>query len=329
MARTVRIHTYGDASVLTLEEVPVPAPAADEVQIDVKAIGLNRAEVMFRNHAYLQEANFPSRLGYEASGIVRAVGSDVKNFKAGDVVSLIPPLDIARWGTYAEVANIPARLTVKHPPSLSFEQAAAVWMQYVTAYGALIEQAKLTKGDFIIVTAASSSVGLAAIQLARKVGATSIAVTRTSAKRQALIEAGADHVIASEEQDLADEVLKLTEGLGARVVFDPIGGPSFEALTQSMARGGILLEYGALSAEPTPFPLFTVLGKSLTLKGFLYTEVVTDDAVLERAKAFILEGLSSGELSPLIARTFPLDQIQAAHRFLESNGQIGKVVVTV
>ncbi|MFC6336766.1 zinc-binding dehydrogenase [Pseudomonas sp. CCM 7891] len=329
MARTVRIHTYGDASVLTLEDVPVPAPAADEVQIDVKAIGLNRAEVMFRNHAYLQEAHFPSRLGYEAAGIVLAVGSDVKNFQPGDVVSLIPPLDIARWGTYGEVANIPARLTVKHPESLSFEQAAAVWMQYVTAYGALIEQAKLSKGDFIIVTAASSSVGLAAIQLARKVGATSIAVTRTSAKRQALIEAGADHVIASEEQDLAAEVLKISDGLGARVVFDPIGGPSFEALTQSMARGGILLEYGALSSEPTPFPLFTVLGKSLTLKGFLYTEVVTDDAILERAKTFILEGLSSGELSPLIAKTFPLDQIQDAHRFLESNGHIGKVVVTV
>ena len=117
--------------------------------------------------------------------------------------------------------------------------------------------------------------------------------------------------------------------LGNGVVLDPVGGPSFEPLTASMARGGILLEYGALSGEPTPFPLFSVLGKSLTLKGYLYSEIVSDDAALDRAKAFIVAGLESGALKPRIARTFTLDAIQDAHRFLESNDQIGKVVVTV
>ena len=150
MARIVRIHEYGDASVLKLEDLDVPAPAATEVQICVKAIGLNRAEVMFRNHAYLQEAEFPSRLGYEAAGIVVAVGSDVTETKVGDAVALIPPLDIARWGTYGELANVPAHLVVKSPEGLSFEEAAASWMQYVTAWGALIEQAKLRQDDFVI-----------------------------------------------------------------------------------------------------------------------------------------------------------------------------------
>ena len=135
MARIVRIHEYGDASVLKLEDLEVSAPAANEVQISVKAIGLNRAEVMFRNHAYLQEAEFPSRLGYEAAGIVTAVGSDVTEIKIGDSVALIPPLDIARWGTYGELANVPAYLVVKSPENLSFEEAAASWMQYVTAWG--------------------------------------------------------------------------------------------------------------------------------------------------------------------------------------------------
>ncbi|KPU56047.1 zinc-binding dehydrogenase family protein [Pseudomonas fluorescens] len=329
MARIVRIHEYGDASVLKLEAVDVPAPGPDEVQIEVKAIGLNRAEVMFRNHAYLQEAEFPSRLGYEAAGVVVAVGTGVTGFKAGDVVSVIPPLDIARWGTYGELANVPANLTVKHPENLSFEQAAASWMQYVTAWGALVEQAKLQKGDFVLVTAASSSVGLAAFQIAGMVGATAVAVTRTRAKKQALLDAGAAHVIVSEEEDIVEATMALTGGLGARVVFDPIGGPSFLPLTQSMAKGGILLEYGALSPEPTPFPLFTVLGKSLTLKGYLYSEIVSDQAALSRAKAFILNGLESGALRPIIARTFTLDNIQEAHRFLETNQQIGKIVVTV
>src|SRR3546814_7496731 len=105
----LRIHEYGDASVLKLEDLEVSAPAANEVQISVKAFGLNRAEVMFRNHAYLQEAEFPSRLGYEAAGIVTAVGSDVTEITIGDSVALIPPLDIARWGTYGELANVPVR----------------------------------------------------------------------------------------------------------------------------------------------------------------------------------------------------------------------------
>ncbi|BCX68797.1 zinc-dependent alcohol dehydrogenase family protein [Pseudomonas izuensis] len=329
MARIVRIHEYGDASVLKLEAVDVPAPGPGEVQIEVKAIGLNRAEVMFRNHAYLQEAQFPSRLGYEAAGVVVAVGAGVTDFSAGDAVSVIPPLDIARWGTYGELANVPAHLTVRHPQNLSFEQAAASWMQYVTAWGALVEQARLGKGDVVLVTAASSSVGLAAFQIAKMVGATAIGITRTRAKKQALLDAGAAHVIVSDEEDMVERVMALTDGKGARVVFDPVGGPSFEPLTQSMAKGGILLEYGALSPEPTPFPLFTVLGKCLTLKGYLYAEIVSDPATLSRAKAFILDGLASGALSPIIARTFTLDEIQEAHRFIEANQQVGKVVVRV
>jgi len=329
MARIVRFHQYGDPSVLKIEDLDVPPPAADEVQIEVKSIGLNRAEVMFRTHAFFQEAQFPTRLGYEAAGIVKTVGASVTGFKKRDVVSLIPPPDIARWGTYGELANVPARNLVKHPENISFEVAAASWLQYVTAWGALIEQARLSTGDFVIVTAASSSVGIAAFQIAKAVGATIIATTRTRAKRQALIEHRADHVVVTDEEDLVARVMELTSGVGARVVFDPVGGPSFIPLTESMAHGGILLEYGALSTEPTPFPQFTVLGKSLTLKGYLNGEITNNEAALERAKAFITKGLSSGQLKPVIARTFPLEQIQEATRFLESNAQIGKVVVNV
>ena len=123
--------------------------------------------------------------------------------------------------------------------------------------------------------------------------------------------------------------MEITDGQGARVVLDPVGGPSFEPLTQSMARGGILLEYGALSTEPTPFPLFTVLGKSLTLKGYLYNEIISVDVILQRAKDFISEGLRSGQLKPVVSKVFKLDDIQEAHRYLESNEQIGKIVVNV
>ncbi|NTC82450.1 zinc-dependent alcohol dehydrogenase family protein [Agrobacterium tumefaciens] len=329
MTRVVRFHEYGEPDVLQIDDIDVSAPANDEVQIAVKAIGLNRAEVMFRRHAYLQEAEFPSMLGYEASGTITAIGDAVTGFAEGDAVSVIPTLDMARWGTYGEVINVPGRHVVKHPENLSFEQAAASWMQYVTAWGALIEQAKLTTNEFVIVSAASSSVGVAAIQIGRSVGATVIATTRTGSKVEALIKAGAHHVIATEEDDLAARVTEITKGKGARVVFDPIGGPAIAQLADCMAVGGILLEYGALSPDEGPFPQFAVLGKSLTLKGYLYTEIVSDDAILSRAKAFINDGLRSGSLNPLISRTFGFEDIREATRFLESNEQIGKIVVTV
>ncbi|QFY60454.1 zinc-dependent alcohol dehydrogenase family protein [Rhizobium grahamii] len=329
MTRVIRFHEYGEPDVLRIDDVEVSQPSADEIQIAVRAIGLNRAEVMFRRHAYLQEAVFPSTLGYEAAGTVRAFGAGVGGFAEGDAVSVIPTLDMARWGTYGEVVNIPARHVVKHPENLSFEQAAASWMQYVTAWGALIEQARLSTKDFVVVSAASSSVGIAAFQIARSVGATVIATTRTSAKAEALRDAGAHHVIATAEEDLPARVMEITEGKGARVVFDPIGGPAIAQLADCMSVGGILLEYGALSADEGPFPQFAVLGKSLTLKGYLYTEIVSDNAILDRAKAFINDGLRSGALDPLIARTFAFEQIQEATRFLESNEQIGKIVVTL
>ncbi|QNA84694.1 zinc-dependent alcohol dehydrogenase family protein [Sphingomonas sp. So64.6b] len=329
MARVVRFHELGGPDVLRIEQVDVPAPAPGEVQIRVKALGLNRAEAMLRTGNYIETAPLPSGLGLEAAGVVAAIGEGVDGFALGDAVSVVPPPSMVRWPAYGEVATFPAHLVVKHPSSLSWEAAAAVWMQYVTAYGALIDIAGLRRGDFVVITAASSSVGLAAIQIANMVGATPIAVTRTSAKKQALLEAGAAYVVALAEEDLGERLTEIAGVDGVRVVFDPVGGPAFEPLTAAMSRGGILIEYGALSPEPTPFPLFAVLTKSLTLRGYLIHEVVGDPVRLEAAKAFVLDGLTSGALKPVIARTFPFEQIVAAHRFLESNEQFGKIVVTV
>ncbi len=140
---------------------------------------------------------------------------------------------------------------------------------------------------------------------------------------------GAAHVIVTEEQDLVKEVKRFTGGAGARVVFDPVGGPTFAKLAEATARLGLLLLYGALSPEPTPLPLFGILGQWLTIRGYVVTEITTDPQRLERAKRFILDGLADGRLRPIIAKTFPLEEIVEAHRYLESNQQFGKIVVTV
>jgi NADPH:quinone reductase-like Zn-dependent oxidoreductase len=260
---------------------------------------------------------------------VEAIGEGVTGFQIGDAVSTIPAFHLNDYGQYGEVALAPAAAVVKHPASLSWEEAAAIWMQYGTAYGALIAIAELKAGDTLLIPAASSSVGLSAIQIANLVGATPIALTRTSAKKQALLDAGAAHVIATEEEDLVARVMELTNGKGARVTFDPVGGPTVAKLAEASAEHGIIFQYGALSTEPTPLPLFTLLGKQLTIRGYVLFEITMVPERLEAMKRFVVEGLASGKLKPIVAKTFTLDEIVEAHRYLESNAQIGKIVVTV
>ena len=329
MARMVRFHELGGPEVLRIEQVDVPPPGRSEVQIRVRALGVNRAEALLRSGCYIETPSLPSGLGLEAAGVVEAVGTDVEGFGPGDVISVLPPPSMIRWPAYRELANFPARLAVRHPRSLGFEAAAASWMQYATAYGALIDLAKLRRGDCVVITAASSSVGLAAIQIARLVGATAIAITRTSSKKAGLLEAGAAHVIASAEENLELRLKEIAGSDGVRVVFDAVGGPNVRLLAAAMSPYGILIGYGGLSQEPTPFPLFPVLSKSLTLRGYLVHEILGDPARVEAAKSFILDGLQSGALNPVIARIFPFEEIVEAHRYLESNEQFGKIVVTI
>ena len=143
MSKVVVFNQPGDADVLTIQDMPVLAPRADEVQIRVRAIGINRAEIMYRNGQYIYQPKFPARLGYEASGVVESVGDNVREFAPGDSVSVIPAFSFHEYGMYGEVVNAPAHAVVKHPENLSFEEAAASWMMYVTAFGALVEYADM------------------------------------------------------------------------------------------------------------------------------------------------------------------------------------------
>ncbi|WP_338524580.1 zinc-dependent alcohol dehydrogenase family protein [Pseudomonas batumici] len=329
MTKAIRFHRTGDADVLQIDDVVVNPPAAGEVQIEVKALGLNRAEIMYRTGQYVIDPVFPAQLGYEAAGIVRAVGGGVSDFAVGDVVSVIPAFSFADYGMYAEVVNAPVHAVVKHPTNLSFEEAAASWMMFVTAYGALVEYGNLQAGQTVLIPAASSSVGLAAIQVANMLGAIPVALTRTSAKRQALLDAGAKYVIATQEQDLVAEVAKITAGKGARIAFDPVGGPEAAKLLKSLSNEGLFFQYGALDERDIPVPVMDILGKHLTLRGYELFEITTHPEKLANAKAFVSKGLAEGKLKPVIDRVFPFSEISDAHRHMESNAQIGKIVVSV
>jgi len=329
MSRIVTFAKCGGPEVLEFKDVEVAAPEPHEVRIRAKALGINRAEVMFRKGEYLEDPVFPARLGYEVAGVVDAIGSNVTSVAVGDAVSVIPGFSLNQYGVYGELVLVPAYAVVKHPAALSFEEAASVWMMFVTAYGALVETAAVKKGDFVMIPAASSSVGVAAIQIASMVGATAIALTRTSKKAKQLLAAGAAHVIATEEQDLVAEVQRITGGKGARIVFDPVGGATFGKLIESMSSGGILVLYGALSESQTILPVLEIIGKQAKIVGYTLIPTSTDPVRQKAAVEFISDGFKSGKLKPVIAKTFPFDQIVESHRYLEANEQFGKVVVTV
>jgi NADPH:quinone reductase-like Zn-dependent oxidoreductase len=328
MSKVVRVHEHGGPNVLRVEEFEVGRPGPNEVRLRIEAIGLNRSEAAFRAGLYPVKPKLPTLIGYEAAGVIEALGDGVQGFAAGDRVCVLPTFRLGEYGVYAEQAIVPARSILAAPPGLSTVEAASIWMQYLTAL-AIIEVAHATVGDYVIIRAASSSVGLAAIQLANWAGAVPIAATRRGAKSRALIEHGAKHVIATEESDLVAEVMKITGGKGARIVFDPVGGPYVETLAQSMAEDGVLFIYGGLSGQPTMHPHWPAALKNLSIRGWVASTIWNYPDRFARAKDLILRGLADGHLKPVIAKTFPFKDIVEAHRYLESNQQLGKIVVTV
>ncbi len=329
MPKIVRFHETGGAEVLKLEDLPLAEPGEGEVRLKVEAIGLNRADVMFRQGQYLQNPERPSRLGYEAAGTIDAVGPGVSGVQKGDRVSTIPSFSMGEYGVYGESAIVPVYAVARYPNNLSAVEGAAIWMQYLTVFGALIEFGQLKKDDSVLITAASSSVGLAAIQITKAAGALAIATTRGAGKKQFLLDAGADHVIVTDEEDLAETVMAITSGKGASIIFDAVAGPLLEMLADAADAGATIFEYGALSPAPTIFPLFSSLKKGLTVRGYTLFEITRDPEKLARGKQHVYDGLQSGVLKPIIDRTFPLDAIADAHRYMESNEQKGKIVVTV
>jgi NADPH:quinone reductase-like Zn-dependent oxidoreductase len=318
----------GGPEVLQVEDMAVGDPGPGEVRIRVAAVGLNRAEAMYRAGRYPVQPQLPSLIGYEGVGTIEAVGAGVNEYKEGDRVCVLPMIQQGQYGIWGEQAIVPARILLPAPPGLSDAEAASIWMQYMTAF-AIIEVANVGLDDGVIVRAASSSVGIAAIQLANWAGAVSIAATRTGAKEAALREQGAAHVVATDEEDLVERVTDITGGQGAYVAFDPVGGPYVETLATALRPRGILFVYGGLSEQPTPYPHWQCAFKGLSMRGWVASEIWNHPHRFNRARETILAGLAGGQLTPVIAKDFKgLESLREANEYLESNQQVGKVVVT-
>ncbi|WFU04624.1 zinc-dependent alcohol dehydrogenase family protein (plasmid) [Rhizobium sp. CB3171] len=309
--------------------MPIPNPGPDEVRLRIKAFALNRAEALFRQGHYIIQPQFPSKLGYEASGVVEAVGPGVDESLIGKVFNTIPNFSFSSYGVYGEVAVVPVTALGTYPDHLTPEQGASIWMQYLTAYGALVHIANVAHGDFVMLPAASSSTAIAAMEVVKAEGGTAIGITRTAKKKADLLSLGYEHVIVSDDEDVVKRATEITDGRGARIIFDPVLGSGIEALAQVAACQGIYFAYGLLDQRPTPFPVWSTMSKALTLRGWAFPELFREPEALQKAKEYIFKHLSDGTLRPQIAKVFALDQIDEAHRFMDSNDQIGKIVVRI
>ncbi|MCI3273243.1 zinc-dependent alcohol dehydrogenase family protein [Streptomyces cylindrosporus] len=330
-ARTVLFHEIGGPEVLRVEDATIPDhPAPGEVLVRVEALGLNRAEALFRSGTYYYQPALPaSRLGYEASGIVEAIGEGVTELAVGDPVMTGPGIEMSAQGVYAERVVLPESAVLRRPGSVDAVTGAAAWLTYTTAYGGLLETAGLKPGDHVLITGASSGVGTAAIQVARRIGAIPLATTRTEEKRRGLLELGAAEVVVTGEstpEAVAKEVRRLTGGNGVEVLFDAIGGPGFRPLAEALARGGSVVAYGWLDLRPAEIPW----NWPLTIHMYANMVLTGTPGGRRRSTAFLNAGLADGGFRPVVGEVFEgLDRIQDAHRLMESNTHTGKIVVRV
>jgi NADPH2:quinone reductase len=340
-AKVIRFYRTGGAEVLRIDEVRLPPLVKNEVLVRVQAVAVSRADLLWREGSYFEEAEFPAKIGYDAAGVVESVGPAVKRLKVGDRVATIPAVSLLDYSAHGEAIIYPETGLVMRPENLTPVEAASVNTGLFSAYFALLELAQLKRDQYVVITAASSSMGVAAIQMANAIGARSIAVTRSEAKKEALLQVGAHQVIIAGSEDVQEAIMELTEGSGAEVIYDAVAGPGLEELVWATRRSGHVIVYGYLGAMEcaTLLPLGACFLRAINLHGSFRVFEFTGhprlgfrakSAAIERAKKFISDGLVSKVFSVKVDRVFfGLNEYAAAHRYLETNAQIGKITVSL
>ena len=328
MPRVVVFDEFGGPEVMRIVAEPVPQPGVGEVRVRIEAFAVNPLDRMMRAGASPAPVPLPhARLGVEGTGVVDELGPAVSTgLRVGDPVIITAIPDASARGSYAEYITLPASRVIARPAGLDVTQAAAIWVGYSTAYGALIEKAGMRPGDRVLISAASGGVGRAAMQIANQIGAVPIAVTRHGAKKDDLLAAGAAAVIATDDEDVAEAVRGHTGGAGADIILDLAMGPGQQELVNAARPGATLVAAGMLDPRPTPFPT----GTSLTILRYRGFDLILDAVVVDRMAAFLNAGVRLGALRPAIDTVFALDDIVEAHRHLEEGLHTGgKIVVTV
>jgi NADPH2:quinone reductase len=317
----VRIHEYGDASRLVLEDIPIPEPKAGELRIKIEATGLNYIDTYQRKGLY--PIPLPLTLGAEFAGWVDAVGEGVTEFRIGDRVATANGS-----GGYAEYGLAPASRTVSTPANVSNRQAAAVILQGMTAHYLVFSTFPLKSGETALIHAAAGGAGQLLVQVAKMQGARVIATVSTEEKAAIARESGADEVILYAAQDFEVEVKRLTKGRGVDVVYDGVGQATFAKGLNCLKPRGMMVLYGQASGpvEPLNPQLLNQKGSLFLTRPTLAHYLLSNEEFLWRA-GDIFKWLESGELNVRIDRTFPLRDASAAHEYIQARLTKGKVLL--
>jgi NADPH2:quinone reductase len=329
--RAVRMHETGSPEVLRLEEVGAPVAGAGQVVIRVAVAGVNYTDVMARQGVYVTRdaaPELPAVLGTEVAGVVTSAGPDVPEALVGRrVVAFVR-------GGYAEQALAPLELVTVLPDGVDLDAAVACLVQGVSAWELLSECARLRRGEAVLVHAAAGGVGSLAVQLARALGAGTVVATAGSAeKRRLAVELGADAALDYAADDWPEQVLEATDGHGADVVLDAVGGEVGERSLECLAPFGRLVVYGVASGRLASFAGSQLMQRNQAVIGYWLTTRLLADARERSAAATVVpqlvELLERGELRSVVRHAFPLEAAADAHRAVAARQTVGKVVLAV
>lgn len=340
--KAIAFHEHGDSNVLKPSDLPEPKVGANAVLVRVKAVGLNHLDIFVRQGWPGLKLKLPHVLGADIAGIIERVGSEVEDLQPGQEVVVNPGLSCGHcdrcllgednlcrhyqiigehsWGGYAELAVFPRQNILPKPKRLSFEQAACVPLTFLTSWTMLVRRAQLKPGETVLVHAAGSGVGSAAVQIAKLLGATVIATASSAEKLAKAKDLGADHLINYSEQNFLDEVKRLTQRRMADVVFEHVGASTFEKSVACLPYGGRLVTCGATTGFEVKLDLRVLFYKRIALLG----STMGSKGDLFR----VLQLMEEGRLKPVLDRVLPLEKAAEAHRLLENRAQFGNVVLT-
>ncbi len=328
--KAVTIETNGGPEVLEVREVETPSlPSADYVRVRVRAAGVNRADVLQRLGYYPAPPGYPQKIpGLEFAGEVEAVGDEVQNWRPGQRV-----FGITGGGAQAEYVVVPASHLAEIPANLDWEKAAAVPEVFITAHDALFTLAKLQAGETMLVHAAGSGVGTAAIQLTRAAGAIAFGTSRTPDKLERAKAYGLSNAIAvgNNPKSAVEAVKQWTKGAGVNVIIDLVGGAYLEANIKALASRGRLVLVGTTAGAKATLDLSIAMGKRLTIFGtMLRGRSVEEKAIATRLLAEqVVPLLAAGKVRPVIDRVYELEEVRSAHARMESNESFGKIVLLI
>jgi NADPH:quinone reductase-like Zn-dependent oxidoreductase len=335
--RQIVMTKAGGAEVLKIHEIDEPRPVKGEVKIDVKATGINFADIMARKGIYPDAPKKPCVVGYEVSGLIEAIGDGVDSSLLGN-----PVIAITRFGGYAEKVITPVSYVFKKPVALSFEQGASIPVNYMTAYQLLVVMGGLKQNERLLIHNAGSGVGLAALDLAKHLGAIPSG-TASGHKHDFLRKRGFENVIDYRKQDWFDEIHEITQGQGFDLIIDPIGGKNTWKSYRALARTGRLGLFGLSTATQTRFSVkFNLVRTVLKMprfhpvrlmnanKGIFGVNIGHMWGIEEKLHPWmmaIMKGVEDGWINPHVDSVFPFEKVAEAHSYIEERRNIGKVVL--